>query len=444
MKAIKTSLITLILVLTALFSFTSCFGNLVDILAPSVNGGEEGGTEGGTDGSGNKDNSVTKPSGGDGGADEGSGTDGDQDGDQNGDAETPPIEFYPGSSEVTVEGEAKAVFSVLSIVSSFEVSYGRTQKSVGSGVIYKLDKASGDAYIITNYHVVFNRYATTPGGISTDISLYLYGMELNTYKISATYVGGSLTQDLAVLKVSGSEILKNSYARAADIGSSDDVCIFDRATVIGNPEGFGISVTQGIVSVDSEKLEMTGADGITALSLRVIRVDGAINEGNSGGGLFDERGDLIGIVNAKRTGSEVDNIGYAIPISYAKNLADNIIHYCDGETLTTPYKCIMGITVTAKVMGVEVDEEGRIHKVSIVEIQSFTENSITKDRLQIGDVILSLTIDGVKKDVSRIHHVIDHMLTARVGSTLVVEFERDGVKMSETFTITEDALVAVE
>ena len=266
-------------------------------------------------------------------------------------------------------------------------------------------------------------------------------MSINTYKLKATYVGGSLTQDLAVLKVEGSDVLKNSSARGADIGDSDKLSVLDPVIAIGNPEGYGISVTKGIVSVESESLEMVGADGATALDLRVIRVDAAINEGNSGGGLFDENGDLVGIVNAKRTGSEVDNIGYAIPISFAKNFAENIIHYCDGSTVIHPSRCLMGITVTAKVLGLRVDETtGKLYKVEIVEIEEFTEDSIASDALRVGDRITSISVDGVRRDVERLYHVIDHMLTARVGSTVILDIIRDGETMTVSIEMTEDSL----
>ena len=463
MKKIITILLSLTLILSVIFSLSSCLGTLGSILSPSISkdnedgeddkgqkeeGGEEDkdpdkGTQGADkneddpeDESSEENKPSATPEGGNAGGETNQGGDADED--------VIP-EFYPGSDQISVSGQTKAFLSVVSIVATFEASYGRTQNSVGSGVIYKLNKESGDAYVITNYHVVYNRNATTEGGISTDIGLYLYGMELSSYKIKATYVGGSLNQDLAVLKVEGSEVLKNSSARAADIGDSDKVRVLDSVLVIGNPEGYGISVTKGIVSVESESLEMVGADAMTSLDLRVIRVDAAINEGNSGGGLFDENGNLIGIVNAKRTGSDVDNIGYAIPISYARNFAESILYYCDGDEVTSPSKALMGITITAKVLGLKVDETtGTIYRVEKVVIDSFAETSLAKEQLQVGDEILSLTIDGVKKEVTRIHHIIDHMLTARLGSELTLEIIREGAPLTVTLIVTQAAFTVVK
>lgn len=358
--------------------------------------------------------------------------------------------FYPDDSDDPTElvGITKALLSAVSIYSTFEVDYGYgyptdTTVSRGSGVIYKLDRESGDAYIITNYHVVYNA-SGVGNGISQNISVYLYGQELNTYAIPATYVGGSFANDIAVLKISGSEVLKNSKALAVRVSDSDRVAVLDEVVAIGNPEGYGISATNGIVSVESEPLTMTGADGKTTINPRVIRVSAAVNDGNSGGGLFNSDGNLIGIVNAKRNGSNIDNIAYAIPSNVATRLADNIIYFCDGTTNTTPKKAMLNVLLTAKVLGVDVDSEtGKVTKVEIVEVDSISEGSVMAGKLEVGDYINYISVDGVRKDATRIHHVVDMMLLARVGSTVVVGVTRADTQFEITVTITEADLTNV-
>ena len=462
MKRLLILLLSLAVVISAVFSLSSCLGDINSIInSPSGDSSQDTPTGEGdgniADGSGNvtpEQNPTTPPTDGseeekenDGSSDNTGSTEnsGTEEGGSETEEPSAPPEFLPGSDTVSVSGKAKALLSVASIVCNFELSYGRTTTSVGSGVIYRLDKTNGNAYIITNYHVVYNNNATSKGGISDDISLYLYGMELNTYKIKASYVGGSLTQDLAVLKVEGSEVLKKSAARAADLGDSDKLAVLDSVIVVGNPEGYGLSATKGVVSVESESLAMTGADAQTELNLRVIRVDAAVNEGNSGGGLFDENGDLVGIVNAKRTGSEVDNIGYAIPISYAKNFAENIIYYCNGDTVTSPSKCLMGVTITAKVLGLRVDETtGKLYKVEAVEVDSLTAGSIAEGKLTAGDRITSITVGNTTKEVSRMHHIIDLVITAKVGDTITLEITRNGSPLTVSFTVTESAIAVVD
>lgn len=442
MKRIISFTTAILLILSMAFSLSSCLSTIIDVISPELDLGEDGGEkEGATlpeEGEGeNSSGGNTENSSGNLGDGNGSSTDPGASGEDN--------IFLPGyDGSIEIAQNTRAILSVVSIIARFEVSYSGTGGSVGSGVIYEIDRENGDAYIITNYHVVYNRYATTRGGISNDIGVYLYGQENEKYKIQATYVGGSLTQDLALLKVTGSEVLKNSYARAADLGDSDTVAVMDNVIAIGNPEGYGMSVTTGIVSVDSETLNMTGADARTALSLRVIRIDAAINEGNSGGGLFDENGYLIGIVNAKRTGSDVDNIAYAIPVSYAINFIENIRYYCDGTGNTTPYKCKLGITVGDGIMGIVPDPEtGKLVKKSIVVVTQLEANSVYNTTVEVGDALLSITVDGVKKDVTRVYHLIDHMLTAKVGSTVTLEIEKNGTIMTETVIIPESALTAV-
>ncbi len=365
-----------------------------------------------------------------------------------GPGETITPEFYPSSKDGDISLDdialtSRALLSAVSVYAAFNIQYGypsyttETTTSRGSGVIYKLDREGGDAYIITNFHVVYNSSATENNGISTNIMITLYGQDTSSYAISASYVGGSMSNDIAVLKITDSEVIKNSNALAASIADSDSISVFDSVYAIGNPEGLGISVTNGIVSVESEILSMTGADGKTAISPRVIRVSAAINEGNSGGGLFDGAGQLIGIVNAKRNGSNVENFGYAIPSNVATRIANNIILYCDGETNITAKKALLGITITANVMGTDIDEDGNVVRVEIPEISGFTDTSVVSNSLAVGDRINSITVDSLTKTVTRSFHVTDMMLLARVGSIVKLNVTRGSETFEISVTVTE-------
>ena len=346
----------------------------------------------------------------------------------------------------------KALLSVVSIKCVFKTysqglypggSSSKEKAAAGSGVIYKLDKNRGEAYIITNYHVVYYSGANTENGISNDITVYLYGQESSEYAIPAKYVGGSMNYDLAVLKVEASRVLAESNAMAAEFADSNEVAVLDQAIAVGNPEALGISATLGYVNVDSEYITLEGADGSTTIQIRVMRIDTAVNGGNSGGGLFDSHGNLIGIVNAKLTESE--NMGYALPSNFVKYVADNILFYCDGTDRESVYRCYLGITVAAKELYTEYDKEtGRVHRRETVSISSIENSSIAKDTLAVGDVINSIVIDGVEYDVTRMYVVTDAMLNARVGSVVKINITRNGAKQSVTITITEGALTVVE
>ena len=317
-------------------------------------------------------------------------------------------------------------------------------QSAGSGVIYQLEN-DGSAYIITNHHVVYENDSATSSKISEDISVYLYGMEGSAYAIPATYVGGSLNYDIAVLKVSSNDILKNAaekgVATAVEFADSSAIRAGQTSIAIGNPEAEGISVTCGIVSVDSEYIDMTAVDNRTKISLRVIRTDTAVNSGNSGGGLFDDTGKLIGIVNAKSGDNDVENIAYAIPCNVAKAIADNIIYYNSTRKTDCVMRVLLNVTVQTSGLSTEIDEQtGYINKVEQVQIASVNSNSIVKGKLQEGDIINSVSIGGVKTNITRQYQFIDVLLNARVGNDVTIEFTRNGVTQNATVTITESCL----
>ena len=343
---------------------------------------------------------------------------------------TPSIgEFYPGSGESSTENVEALQRTLLSTV--IITTKANLSASTGSGVFYYVDREAGDAYIITNYHVV----SQSDGSIASSINVYLYGMELSTYAIPATFLGGSRDYDIAVLKIENNEVIRNSYATAVSFADSEQVRLFDTAYAVGNPEGEGFSVTKGIISVDSESLEVTVQDG-SIIELRVMRYDTPINLGNSGGGLYNDQGGLIGIVCAKKVGSDIDNIAYAIPSNLALSLVKNIIDHCDGAGMTKVNRPLLGVTITSFVIGLDINEEtGEITRVEKVEVYTIVEGGPSAGIMQVGDVINSITIDGVTTEVTRTYHVPEAMLNARVGSTVVINVTRGEITFDATFTI---------
>lgn len=320
----------------------------------------------------------------------------------------------------------------------YEEEYSAT--SAGSGVIYALNKEGGDAYIITNQHVVYDSESKASDHVSHDISIYLCG---STEAITATYVGGVSKYDIAVLRVENSAVLKASAAEAATLANSSALSVGSTALVVGNPEGEGIAATAGIVSVDSETIWMTPVDSSESTvgnsqnnnlqSFRVIRVDAAVNSGNSGGGLYNEKGELIGIVNAKIVSDSVENIGYAIPSNVAVAVAQNLID--NGGAFR---RAVLGIEVESGYSRMVYDE--KTGRVSIVE----TVTVVTVDAggageaigLAVGDTLLSVKVgERDQIDVTRLFHITDEMLNARVGDTVTVTVRRNGTEMTLTGTV---------
>ncbi len=330
--------------------------------------------------------------------------------------------------------------------------------AAGSGVIYELNKEAGNAYVITNFHVIYD--SESDNGTADYIYLSLYGGIVNINEstgentdglaIPATYVGGSADYDIAVLKVQGSEILRESSAEEAEIGSSEEITTGEKVFAIGNPEGDGISVTEGIISVDSEyiQLESTINPG-TAVSMRVMRTDAAINSGNSGGGLFDAQGKLVGITNAKLGDSliykkdqygnkvlngihSVDNMGYALPITQVMSVVDNIMDN-DGSVK----RATLGVTVQT-VESKSILENGKAVIVETVSVVDITKGSAGDGVFETGDILKSIIVGNTKTEIRRRYQIIDLLLCVRKGDTVKVTVERDGKAVGLSITFDKD------
>ena len=318
--------------------------------------------------------------------------------------------------------------------------------SAGSGVIIDLNKEAGNALIVTNYHVLYDENSNTSNHISDAIYLYPYGA-FNQYStetksdekgdgIKATYVGGAMDYDIALLKIEGSEYIRNNLVSEARIGDSEKVQTGEKVFAVGNPDGAGMSVVSGIISVESEYIEMAATDGSNrTVSYRVMRTDAAINSGNSGGALFNAQGELIGITNAKNVGSDVDNMCYALPINQVYNLCDNIQD--NGGTLQRAMLGIMAEKISSKA----VLENGRLYTVEeiIVSSSEIASTAAAFNKFHFGDKFISITIDGKTYQITKLHHVNDLLLKVRKGDTIVIKVMRDGVETDVEIKYDKDA-----
>ncbi len=178
--------------------------------------------------------------------------------------------------------------------------------SVGSGVIIYNDGTY--LYMVTNYHVVED--ATT---------LSITFVDDQTYE--AELCGYDEDQDIAVIKVAVGNLSEDTLnsITVASIGSSDDLTVGEQVVAIGNALGYGQSVTTGIVSALDRTVESE------TTSNTYIQTDAAINPGNSGGALFNMNGELVGINTAKISTTEVEGMGYAIPISDVLDLIGSLM-----------------------------------------------------------------------------------------------------------------------
>lgn len=316
--------------------------------------------------------------------------------------------------------------------------------SIGSGVIYDLDKERGDAYILTNYHIVYNSGSVGTEKIqhiSDDISLLLYGEEYSESLISATYVGGAMNYDIAILRVEDSDILRNSDACAVQTADSDAIAVGQAVYAIGNPDNCGISAVSGVVSVDAEYIsDITAADGVTALEMLEIRTDAPVNHGNSGGGLFNEDGALIGIVNARSEKDGVEHFGYAIPSDLALAVGQNIIDNSRTNASKGALRATLGVTVQVTASRSRYDEETcRMTVEETVAIQSVQDGGLCDGVLQAGDVIRSLQInEKTPKNITRLHMIGNTLFRVRKGDSLTVVFSRGMETLRATLEFSDD------
>ena len=251
----------------------------------------------------------------------------------------------------------------------------------------------------------------------------------------ATFVAGSLNFDIALLKVEGSELLRSGIATAATFAEFNDLTVGEKTYVIGNAKGDGISVTSGVLCVDSEESEMTGADEVTKVTFRVMRTDAAINHGNSGGGVFNAQGKLIGIVNSKNVESDVDNMGYALPIfqidAVVRNMLDN-----DGKLI----RATLGVMVGTKSAYAKWDEsKQKTEIVEEIEIAEVLSDGIAYGKLQAGDIVKSITLGNRTVQTTRRFLFTEEMYNLRKGDTLSITVLRGGVEHTFSFTFDNDA-----
>lgn len=338
-----------------------------------------------------------------------------------------------------------------------------TQTAVytGSGVVYQMQ--DDYTYIITNYHVVYDASASAANGgyMARKIVCYLYGSEgsptssgvgsdgyaaydYGSYAIECEYVGGSISNDIAIVRAKTDDILaKNPNVTTATF--ANEYHVGETAIAIGNPEGEGISVTEGIVSVDNEYINLQIDK--TVRSYRSLRIDTAIYGGSSGGGLFNLKGELIGITNAGNTTDQ--NINYAIPLEIAKGTADNILHYYFGSGDNVGYGIKLGVQVVSQNSKYVYDKTsgyGTIREEIVVD--SVNSGSIADSMgLEMNDILQTIKIQsksGETREVTldRNFDISDVILTIRAGDTISFGIVRGGeTKVSAEYTVKESDLV---
>lgn len=284
--------------------------------------------------------------------------------------------------------------SVVEIKTEYTVQsmwYQYVTGGAGSGVII-----SDDGYIITNNHVICDDSGTT---IADNITVHL----TNGEEYKAVAVGADADSDIAVLKIEATGL---TFAVS---GNSDDLAVGEEVVVVGNPLGeLGGTVTNGIVSATEREIDVNG------VTMSLIQTNAAVNPGNSGGGMFNMKGELVGIVNAKSTGTGVEGLGFAIPINEALRVNEQLLEYgyVRGKTM----------------IGVSFQEVSNSNTFMYyynikpgVYVAALTEG-YNDDVLQEGDRVIA--VNG--NEVSSSADIKAVVTAASVGDKLKFQLYRDG------------------
>lgn len=341
------------------------------------------------------------------------------------------LEYTPLSQAIVTASR-----SVVSIFANFSYRQGLYNYSfiaAGSGTIISLDKSTGEAYILTNYHVVYDVEYNI--GASPEMTVYPFGQEnvgnvTGNNGIVATYVGGSGTTDIAVIKTQANSILKSDVYMQAEIGADHGHRVGDEVFTVGNAQGCGLSATTGVVSVESEIISVTGVVAKdTSYNYRTLRTDVAINSGNSGGGLFNSSGELVAVVNAKSVDEEIEGIGNAIPVSIAMGVANRIIKgsnivYSNGLTVS-------GVGSYATIV------DGKITTVEQITVSAVASSGVAKNIINVDDIILGISHNGGDTIYfNRSYELNDYMYKVEAGDTINLLVLRDGTtSLSSDITI---------
>lgn len=323
---------------------------------------------------------------------------------------TQTLDIDPEDTTLAEVVAAKSLPSVVSITAytgsadgSAATASDEASGSIGSGVI--LDK---DGNILTNHHVI-------EGAGSIMVTLD------DGETCEAELVGSDSSSDLAVIHIKDASGLTLS---PIEIGDSDDLTVGEWVMAIGSPFGNEQSVSTGIVSALYRSTALPSASG-TSIYANMIQTDAAINPGNSGGALVNDRGELIGInsVIESYSGSS-SGVGFAIPVNYAKNIADQIIA---GETPVHPY---LGVTLSSvNALTGNDDATSGANVMSVEEGGPADEAGI-----KAGDVITALDGDTVTSADGLIISLREY----EVGDTVKLTLMRNGREQEVDVTLGSD------
>ena len=279
-----------------------------------------------------------------------------------------------GPTDVTTVVE-KTMPSIVSITSKITMNNGyfgtQDQEGSGSGII--INKSEEELLIVTNNHVIEE---------ANTISVKF----IDGNAVEAIVKGTSSTADLAVLSIPLKNIKEDILNKISvvEMGNSEDIKVGQMSIAIGNALGYGQSVTVGYISAKDREVEVE-----EAVTMKLLQTDAAINPGNSGGALLDKDGKLFGINYAKYSDTAVEGMGYAIPVSEATPIINDLMN---REVLSEEEKGYLGVMIGESSEVYNMPEGAYISAVS--------EDGAAKEAgILVGDIITK--VDNIEIKTSK-------------------------------------------
>lgn len=305
------------------------------------------------------------------------------------------------STETITNEVADTVVEITTEVMQTSTFYGQyIAQGAGSGVII-----SKDGYIVTNNHVISGASSikvTTRGGDTYDAKL----------------VGTDAKVDIALLKIEASDL------PVAVFGDSSKLAVGAKAVIIGNPLGtLGGSVTEGIISALDRSIVIDGK------TMHLMQTDAAVNPGNSGGGMFDGQGALAGIVVAKSSSEEIDNIGFVIPINDVIEIIDDLKDYGYVRGRADTGMTFMDLSNSMFAWYYYGTSQAGVYINSVENGSNAAKAGFSK-----GDRVVSL--DG--KEVTKSDDITTVINDKSAGDKVTFEIDRNGSKKTIELTLDED------
>ena len=295
--------------------------------------------------------------------------------------------------------------TVVEITTEYVISdrFQYITSGAGSGVII-----TQDGYVLTNNHVIVD----DSGSVADTITVRLTSGDEYVAKV----IGTDADSDIAIIKIDGGV----KPFPCAVMGDSDKLAVGEEVIAVGNPLGeLGGTVTNGIISALDREVNVDGT------LMNLLQTNAAINPGNSGGGLFNMAGELIGIVNAKSSGTGIEGLGFAIPVNDAVNISEQLM--TQGYVSGKPW---LGITFY-QASSITQALYYNLPSLGIYVVEM--EPGLNDTAFQIRDRVIAM--DG--KEISSISDITTLLKTYNVGDTITFSVYRNGRLTEVTATCYE-------